>query len=121
MRQLDRGTVVFVNGGTAVRPHPDHAGTSVAFAAESAYGQLLHDALQAENIHVAQLIIPGAITPGDPRKDPDMLADTLWRLHTSRGWPCGPVAQWAGWRVLFLIPDGGACGMGHRGADADGG
>ncbi|MGW1709989.1 hypothetical protein ACWCP8_31995 [Streptomyces sp. NPDC002206] len=85
VRQLGRGTVVFVNGGTAVRPHPDRAGTSVAFAAESAYGQLLHDALQAENIHVAQLIIPGAITPGDPRKDPDVFADTLWQLHTSRG------------------------------------
>lgn len=61
------------------------AGTSVAFAAESACGQLLHDALQAENIHVAQLIIPGAMTPGDPRKDPDVLADALWQLHTSRG------------------------------------
>ncbi|MFB7308509.1 SDR family NAD(P)-dependent oxidoreductase [Streptomyces sp. NPDC056192] len=85
MRQLGRGTVMFVNGGTAVRPHPDRAGTSVAFAAESAYGQMLHDALQAENIHVAQLIIPGAITPGDPRKDPDVLADTLWQLHTGRG------------------------------------
>ncbi|WP_330281271.1 SDR family NAD(P)-dependent oxidoreductase [Streptomyces sp. NBC_00588] len=84
MRALGRGTVLFVNGGSAVVPHPDRAGTSVAFAAESAYGHLLHDTLAAEGIHVAQLIIPGAIVPGHPRKDPAVLADTLWELHRSR-------------------------------------
>jgi len=36
MRALGRGTVLFVNGGSAVVPHPDRAGTSIAFAAESA-------------------------------------------------------------------------------------
>jgi short-subunit dehydrogenase len=84
MRDLGRGTVLFVNGGTAVVPHPDRAGTSIAFAAESAYGQLLHDALAAEGIHVAQLVIPGAIVPGHERKDPDVLANTLWELHRDR-------------------------------------
>ncbi|MEV0223242.1 SDR family NAD(P)-dependent oxidoreductase [Streptomyces sp. NPDC050704] len=84
MRELGRGTVLFVNGGTAVVPHPDRAGTSIAFAAESAYGQLLHDTLTGEGIHVAQLVIPGAITPGHPRKDPATLADTLWTMHRDR-------------------------------------
>ncbi|WP_055491126.1 SDR family oxidoreductase [Streptomyces sp. TP-A0356] len=84
MRALGRGTVLFVNGGTAAVPHPDRAGTSIAFAAESAYGHLLHDTLAADGIHVAQLVIPGAITPGHPRKDPAVLADTLWRLHRDR-------------------------------------
>ncbi|MFG2583886.1 SDR family NAD(P)-dependent oxidoreductase [Streptomyces malaysiensis] len=84
MRGLGRGTVLFVNGGTAVVPHPERAGTSVAFAAESAYGQLLHDTLAAEGIHVAQLVIPGAIVPGHDRKDPAVLADTLWTLHQDR-------------------------------------
>ncbi|MEU5023361.1 SDR family NAD(P)-dependent oxidoreductase [Streptomyces milbemycinicus] len=85
MRALGRGTVLFVNGGTAVVPHPDRAGTSIAFAAESAYGRLLHDTLTAEGIHVAQLIIPGAIIPGHHKKDPAVLADTLWTLHQERG------------------------------------
>ncbi|MGO4760263.1 dehydrogenase, partial [Streptomyces sp. 2MCAF27] len=76
--------VLFVNGGTAVVPHPDRAGTSIAFAAESAYGRLLHDTLGAEGIHVAQLIIPGAIVPGHAKKDPAVLADTLWTLHQER-------------------------------------
>ncbi|KAK1185683.1 SDR family NAD(P)-dependent oxidoreductase [Streptomyces sp. NBS 14/10] len=84
MRALGRGTVLFVNGGTAVVPHPDRAGTSIAFAAESAYGRLLHDTLAAEGIHVAQLIIPGAIIPGHDKKDPAILADTLWNLHQER-------------------------------------
>ena len=81
MRQLGRGTILFVNGGTAVRPHPDRAGTSIAFAGESAYGQMLHDALGADGIHVAQLIIPGAIAAGHPKFDPDVLAQALWRIH----------------------------------------
>lgn len=84
MRRLGRGTVLFVNGGTAVVPHPDRAGTSIAFAAESAYGHLLHDTLAADGIHVAQLIVPGAIIAGHPRKDPAALADTLWGLHRDR-------------------------------------
>ncbi|MFE0512093.1 SDR family NAD(P)-dependent oxidoreductase [Streptomyces sp. NPDC058964] len=84
MRALGRGTILLVNGGTAVVPHPDRAGTSIAFAAESAYGHLLHDRLAAEGIHVAQLVVPGAIVPGHPRKDPAVLADTLWGLHVDR-------------------------------------
>ncbi|MFD7437540.1 SDR family NAD(P)-dependent oxidoreductase [Streptomyces sp. NPDC059861] len=84
MRALGRGTVLFVNGGTAVVPHPDRAGTSIAFAAESAYGHLLHDTLAAEGIHVGQLVIPGAIIAGHHRKDPAVLADTLWGMHTDR-------------------------------------
>ncbi|MEU0964257.1 SDR family NAD(P)-dependent oxidoreductase [Streptomyces sp. NPDC005917] len=84
MRELGRGTILLVNGGTAVIPHPDRAGTSIAFAAESAYGHLLHDRLAGEGIHVAQLIIPGAIVAGHARKDPAVLADTLWGMHRDR-------------------------------------
>ncbi|MBX7552867.1 SDR family NAD(P)-dependent oxidoreductase [Streptomyces sp. NPDC004232] len=84
MRRLRRGTILLVNGGTAAVPHPERAGTSIAFAAESAYGHLLHDRLAGEGIHVAQLVVPGAITPGHARKDPDVLAEVLWGLHRER-------------------------------------
>ncbi|MFJ9815819.1 SDR family NAD(P)-dependent oxidoreductase [Streptomyces sp. NPDC101151] len=84
MRARGRGTILLVNGGTAAVPHPERAGTSIAFAAESAYGHLLHDRLAGEGIHVAQLVIPGAITPGHVRKDPAVLADTLWGMHRDR-------------------------------------
>jgi NADP-dependent 3-hydroxy acid dehydrogenase YdfG len=85
MRALGRGTLLFVNGGSAVRPHPQRAGTSIAFAAESAYAAMLHDALAEENIHATQLIIPGAISPGAEHSSPDVLAERLYTLHTERG------------------------------------
>jgi NADP-dependent 3-hydroxy acid dehydrogenase YdfG len=84
MRALGRGTVLFVNGGTAVRPHPERAGTSIAFAAESAYARMLHDALAPENIHVAQLIVPGAIRPDAAHSSPDVLAERLFDIHFQR-------------------------------------
>ena len=84
MRELGRGTVLLVNGATAAVPHIERAGTSVAFAAESAYGHLLHERLAGEGIHVAQLVIPGSITVGHVRKDPDVLAETLWTMHRER-------------------------------------
>ncbi|WP_018178891.1 SDR family NAD(P)-dependent oxidoreductase [Jongsikchunia kroppenstedtii] len=81
MRQRGRGTILFPNGSSAATPNGNVAGTSVAFAGESAYGQMLHDALEAEGIRVAQLIIPGAIDGGDPLFASDALADRLWNLH----------------------------------------
>ncbi|MEV5106610.1 SDR family NAD(P)-dependent oxidoreductase [Streptomyces massasporeus] len=84
MRALGRGTLLFVNGGSAVRPHPDRAGTSIAFAGESAYVAMLHEALAPENIHATQLIVPGAIRPDAEHTGPAALAERLYALHTER-------------------------------------
>ncbi|OZC87977.1 dehydrogenase [Rhodococcus sp. 15-649-1-2] len=84
MRALGRGTVLFVNGSSAVRPGPSVAGTSIAFAGESAYARLLHDALAPEGLHVGQLIIPRGIGAGEPSHEPDALAQSLWGIHTER-------------------------------------
>lgn len=85
MRTLGTGTILFVNGGSAVRPGPSVSGTSVAFAGESAYAQLLHDALADQNIHVGQLIIPLGIGGGDPDHEPESIAEKLWTIHSERG------------------------------------
>ncbi|MFD3683833.1 hypothetical protein ACFWTE_03275 [Nocardiopsis sp. NPDC058631] len=77
--------ILLVNGGSAVRPSGGVAGTSVAFARESAYGQMLHDALAPEGIHVAELIIPRGIGGGEPDHEPDALAERIWSLHRDRG------------------------------------
>ncbi len=84
MQARGQGTIVFINGGTSVRPRPNYAGTSVAFAGESAYAQMLHDALAGQNIYVTQLVIPGAITRENPRSSPDAVAERIWDLHTRR-------------------------------------
>jgi len=85
MRSLGHGTILFINGASAVRPGAKVTGTSVAFAGQSAYAQLLHDALAPEDIHVAQLIIPKGIGGGDPDHEPDALAETIWSMHADRG------------------------------------
>ncbi|WP_104139008.1 SDR family NAD(P)-dependent oxidoreductase [Arthrobacter sp. ZGTC131] len=82
MRALGRGTALFVNGSSAVRPNHRYAGTSTAFAAESAYAQMLHDALAPEGIHVAQLIIPLGIGGGDPAHEPAALSEMLWHIYS---------------------------------------
>lgn len=80
----DRGTILFVNGGSAVKPGRAVTGTSVAFAGQAAYAELLHEVLGEEGIHVSQLIIGGAISEDDDEKSPAALADKLWDLHTER-------------------------------------
>ena len=50
----------------------------------AALAWMLHEALGAENIHVGELIIPGAIEPGHPQNDPGALARRLWEHHTRR-------------------------------------
>jgi short-subunit dehydrogenase len=85
LRELGRGTILFINGGSAVTPNGNVTGTSVAFAGESAYGRMLHGALAPEGIHVAQLIIPRGIGGGEPDHEPDALADRIFSLHRDRG------------------------------------
>ncbi|MGZ4687666.1 SDR family NAD(P)-dependent oxidoreductase [Oryzihumus sp.] len=80
----NRGTILFVNGGSAVKPGRNVTGTSVAFAGQAAYAELLHEVLGEEGIQVSQLIIGGAIVPGDAEKDPAVLAEHLWDLHSKR-------------------------------------
>ncbi|MUK01375.1 SDR family NAD(P)-dependent oxidoreductase [Vibrio cholerae] len=80
----NRGTILFINGGSAVKPGRAVTGTSVAFAGQAAYAQLLHEVLGEEGIHVSQLIIGGRIIEGDPEKDPAVLAGVIWDLHSQR-------------------------------------
>ncbi|MCJ1713630.1 SDR family NAD(P)-dependent oxidoreductase [Curtobacterium sp. VKM Ac-2922] len=85
MRAIGHGTLLFVNGASAVRPADRVTGTSVAFAAESAYAQLLHEALAPESIHVGQLIIPFGIDDGQDAHASQAVAERLWSMHTDRG------------------------------------
>ncbi|WP_299571016.1 SDR family NAD(P)-dependent oxidoreductase [uncultured Williamsia sp.] len=80
----NKGTILFVNGGSAVKPGRAVTGTSVAFAGQAAYAQLLNEVLGEEGIQVSQLIIGGAISEDHPEKNPTALAEKLWDLHTSR-------------------------------------
>jgi NAD(P)-dependent dehydrogenase (short-subunit alcohol dehydrogenase family) len=87
MRFLPEGSnpsIIFINGGSAVKPGRNVTGTSVAFAGQAAYAELLHEVLGEEGIYVGQLIIGGRIIEGDDEKDPDVLADRIFALHSKR-------------------------------------
>ena len=85
MRQAGSGSVILINGGTSVKARADFAGTSLAFPAESAYGEMLHDALEVDSIRVAQLVIPGGIPKLQLPNGIDDVADRIWSLHAVAG------------------------------------
>jgi hypothetical protein len=70
---------------TALREASDTLGPiEILQSAESAYAQMLHDALADENIHVTQLIVPGAIRPDAEHDSPDALAERIYAMHSER-------------------------------------
>ena len=85
MRAAGDGSVILINGGTSVKARSDFAGTSIAFPAESAYGEMLHDALEDEGIRVVQLVIPGGIPQLQLENGIDDVAERIWELQGSRG------------------------------------
>jgi NADP-dependent 3-hydroxy acid dehydrogenase YdfG len=85
MRAAADGSIILINGGTSVKARAGFAGTSVAFPAESAYGEMLHDALEGEGIRVAQLVIPGGIPQLQLANGIDDVADRVWSLHAISG------------------------------------
>ncbi|MCR6491967.1 SDR family oxidoreductase [Cellulomonas sp. P24] len=85
MRTAGDGSIILVNGGTSVKARSDFAGTSIAFPAESAYGEMLHDALEGEGIRVVQLVIPGGIPKLRLENGIDDVAERIWELHGARG------------------------------------
>ncbi|TFD73851.1 SDR family NAD(P)-dependent oxidoreductase [Cryobacterium gelidum] len=85
MRQAGSGSIIMINGGTSVKARAGYAGTSVAFPAESAYGEMLHEALEDEGIRVNQLVIPGGIPQLQLANGIDGVADRIWDLHIVAG------------------------------------
>jgi len=85
MREAGEGSIILINGGTSVKARAGFAGTSVAFPAESAYGEMLHDALEEEGIRVSQLVIPGGIPQLDLPNGIDDVAERIWGLHAAAG------------------------------------
>lgn len=60
-------------------------GHTVALLSRSAQHQdNLAAELARENIHAAQLIVPGAIRPDSATSSPEVLAERLYGLHTDR-------------------------------------
>ncbi|WP_296665849.1 SDR family NAD(P)-dependent oxidoreductase [Demequina sp.] len=87
MREAGDGSIVLINGGTSVKSRSGFAGTSVAFPAESAYGEMLHEALADEGVRVVQLVIPGGIPQLQLENGIDDVAETIWGIQAAAGGP----------------------------------
>jgi NADP-dependent 3-hydroxy acid dehydrogenase YdfG len=85
MQEAGSGSIILINGGTSVKARAGFAGTSVAFPSESAYGEMLHDALEDEGIRVSQLVIPGGIPQLELPNGIDDVAERIWGLHANAG------------------------------------
>lgn len=85
MRAAGTGSIILINGGTSVKARAGFSGTSVAFPAESAYGEMLHEALADEGVRVAQLVIPGGIPQLQLENGIDDVAARIWGLHAEPG------------------------------------
>lgn len=85
MRDRGEGSIILINGGTSVKARADFAGTSVAFPAESAYGQMLHNVLESEGVRVRQLVIPGGIPQLQLPHGVDDIAGRIWELQACEG------------------------------------
>jgi NADP-dependent 3-hydroxy acid dehydrogenase YdfG len=79
------GSIILINGGTSVKARAGFAGTSVAFPSESAYGEMLHDALEDEGIRVRQLVIPGGIPKLQLPNGIDDVASNIWEIQATAG------------------------------------
>ena len=86
MRAHGRGTLLFTTGSAALTPSADRATSGVAYAAQTAYVRMLHDALAPEAVHVAQTVIVGPVGPGQ-KHEPATVADHLWQQHLRRDEP----------------------------------
>ncbi|GAA1205917.1 SDR family NAD(P)-dependent oxidoreductase [Rhodoglobus aureus] len=85
MRETGDGSIILINGGTSVKARAGFAGTSVAFPAESAYGEMLYEALEGEGIRVRQLVIPGGIPKLQLPNGIDDVASRIWEIHAAAG------------------------------------
>lgn len=81
MREAALGSIILINGGTSIKARSGFSATSVAFPAESAYGEMLHESLAGEGIHVCQLVIPGAIPKLQLDHGIDSVAERIWDIH----------------------------------------
>lgn len=85
MREAGDGSIILINGGTSVKARAGFAGTSLAFPAESAYGEMLYEALEDEGIYVRQLVIPGGIPKLQLPNGIDDIAERIWHIQAAAG------------------------------------
>ncbi|MBA2679040.1 MAG: SDR family NAD(P)-dependent oxidoreductase [Ktedonobacteraceae bacterium] len=82
MRAAKSGTILFTGGGLALHPSAQYTSLTIGKASVRVLAYCLGEELEPEGIHVATVTIAGTIQAGDPRFDPDLVAENYWQLHS---------------------------------------
>ncbi|MET0370648.1 MAG: SDR family NAD(P)-dependent oxidoreductase [Sphingobium sp.] len=80
MAEAGRGTLLFTTGSVILKPVPNHALLGMGKAALYAMANTLAGEVSGLGLHVASVVIHGAIQPQTPF-DPDLIAQAYWELH----------------------------------------
>jgi short-subunit dehydrogenase len=83
-----RGSLLFTGGGLALAPSADYTALSVGKAGLRAFAQALHEDQRGSGVHVSSVTIAGYIGSGEPRFDPETIAQAYLDLHhqSEDGW-----------------------------------
>jgi NAD(P)-dependent dehydrogenase (short-subunit alcohol dehydrogenase family) len=76
-----RGSLLFTGGGLALTPSADYTALSVGKAGLRAFVQTLHEDRQGSGVHVTSVTIAGYIGAGEPRFEPETIAQAYLDLH----------------------------------------
>ncbi len=105
MKQRRRGTIIFTGGGLALEPYPLWASLGAGKAALRAYAIALQKELASEDVRVSVVAVCGLVAPDGPF-DPDLIADSYWRIHVGQQ-PVREVVYVPAGSDLFYNDEGG--------------
>jgi len=83
MVQRGDGGLLFVAGGSAIKPIPPLANIGIATSGLRNYLSNLHGALAPNGVYVGAIFVSGLIRRGT-EVDPDAIADKLFKMYTAR-------------------------------------
>jgi NAD(P)-dependent dehydrogenase (short-subunit alcohol dehydrogenase family) len=76
-----RGSLLFTGGGLALAPSAEFTSLSVGKAGLRAFAQALHEDQRGSGVHVSSVTIAGYIGSGEPRFEPENIAQAYLDLH----------------------------------------
>ena len=83
MLEHDDGALLFTTGASAAVPIPSHASVGLGMSALRNYANVLHAALRDTGVYAGTLMVATRIQK-NTAGDPDLLAETYWRMHVGR-------------------------------------
>ncbi|MEO8443873.1 MAG: SDR family NAD(P)-dependent oxidoreductase [Gammaproteobacteria bacterium] len=81
LRAANRGTLLFTGSSFSANPVPAFGSLSIGKAGLRSLAHSVAKSLDKTAIRVHYLSIQGRVTPEDPQRSPDAIAERCWQLH----------------------------------------